>query len=277
MSAPSNVGQQRGVADPPDPTLFGNWPRVVYDRNPLEVVICQLSFPAILRIASEEPAEFQEQLREAYPNFKEISPTPFPENVGPIVSWTLPSTFKAYEFSSETGEWQVTLTRESLALTCKKYSRWEDFRHRLQVGVAALLQVYRPPFYTRVGLRYQNVINRAELGLSGIPWSDLLSRSLAGEFHSPLENSIEAAKHIIILGIPGGPARVTLQHGLATRGTDKEICYIIDNDFSILERTGVDDATRTLDYFNRQSGKLFRWCITERLHLAMGPQPIHAI
>ncbi|HQU44113.1 MAG TPA: TIGR04255 family protein, partial [Pirellulales bacterium] len=49
------------------------FPRVIYGKNPLEVVICQLRFPPILRIGAELPAEFQERIRKDYPEFRDRS------------------------------------------------------------------------------------------------------------------------------------------------------------------------------------------------------------
>src|SRR4051794_3088983 len=45
--------------------------RVIYERNPLVEVICQVRFPAILRIDVEPPAAFQEAIRGAFPAFSE--------------------------------------------------------------------------------------------------------------------------------------------------------------------------------------------------------------
>jgi hypothetical protein len=46
-----------------DPSPFPESERIIYAKNPLESVICQLRFPAILKISSEPPVEFQETLR----------------------------------------------------------------------------------------------------------------------------------------------------------------------------------------------------------------------
>lgn len=43
--------------------------RVFYVKNPLAEVICQLRFPAILRIGAESPHEFQERIRDHLPLF----------------------------------------------------------------------------------------------------------------------------------------------------------------------------------------------------------------
>ena len=47
--------------------------RVIYARNPLDQVVCQLRFPPILKIDAEIPAGFQDRVREDYPNFSETS------------------------------------------------------------------------------------------------------------------------------------------------------------------------------------------------------------
>ena len=134
-----------------------------------------------------------------------------------------------------------------------------------------LEKIYHPSFFTRIGLRYRNVIARYQLGLKDVPWRELLSPELACEFHSRIAESIENTGHQLVLRVQGD-AKVTLQHGLGNK--DGEVCYIIDNDFYTLQRTGVKDAATILDYFNRQAGRLFRWCIADRLHRAMEPNAV---
>ena len=50
--------------------------RVVFRRNTLAEVICQLRFPPILEIAAKDPAAFQEQIRAEYPLYQ--------RNQGPV-------------------------------------------------------------------------------------------------------------------------------------------------------------------------------------------------
>jgi uncharacterized protein (TIGR04255 family) len=260
-----------------DPTPFSDSQRVVYTKNPLEVVICQLRFPAILKIGSEPPVDFQEKLRKNYPLFREIPPldvgTGLPPELSAIMGRLMPMpTSKAYELTSSNGAWQITLTQESLALQCKAYRRWEEFREALETALNLLGRIYEPSFFTRIGLRYRDVITRHPLGLDDVPWQELLSPQLASEFHSSISAAVEGSWHQLSLRLQGGAAKVTLQHGLGNK--DGEICYIIDSDFYTAERTGAQDAARILNYFNRQSGRLFRWCILDRLHTAMEPQPV---
>lgn len=259
-----------------DPAPFPDSERVVYAKNPLELVICQLRFPTILKISSEPPAAFQDGLRGNYPLFREIPPidiaTGFPPELVSMLSKLLPNPgSKTYEFSTDDRNLQVTLTQDSLALSCKNYVRWEQFRESLQSALGHLLTIYQPSFFTRVGLRYRNVIARKHLDLEKASWNELLSPQLAGDFHSNIASSIDGSSHQLVIKLQGDVGKVTLQHGLGSK--DSEICYIIDSDFYVNERTGAADAIRILDYFNRQAGRLFRWCIVDRLHKAMEPRP----
>jgi uncharacterized protein (TIGR04255 family) len=251
---------------------------VIYRKRPLEIVICQLRFPAILRISSEPPAQFQDGLRQKYPLYREIPPidvgTGFPAELLSMVEKLLPNPgFKSYEFSTEDRNWQVRLTQESLALSCKDYTRWEEFRGSLEVGLRLLTEIYQPSFFTRIGLRYRNVIARESLDLSNVPWNQLLSRDLAGELHSRVSEAIESVAHNVVIRFPGDAAKVTLQHGLGTK--DDKPVYIIDNDLYLNQNVGARDAGTILEYFNRQAGRIFRWCITDRLHQAMEPMQSH--
>ena len=49
--------------------LFSDRPREHYPNSQLREVICQLRFPTILTINNIEPADFQETIREAFPQY----------------------------------------------------------------------------------------------------------------------------------------------------------------------------------------------------------------
>ena len=51
--------------------MFSYEDRCIYRRSPLIEVICQLRFPAILRIDAQAPAQFQEAIRGDYPQFSQ--------------------------------------------------------------------------------------------------------------------------------------------------------------------------------------------------------------
>jgi uncharacterized protein (TIGR04255 family) len=254
-------------------------PRVIYATNPLDEVICQLRFPPVLRIDSEIPAAFQESVRREYPLFREehsIQAVGIPANLSQLFGAVTPfGGRKSYGFLSTDEIWQVTLTRDFIALTCKEnYRRWEEFKAHFDVPLRAFVQHYEPAFYTRVGLRYRNVIVRSKLQLENVSWNELLQPYIAGELGSELAPSIEEITQQLSLRLDEFEGKVTIQHGTAKVKDTGEECYYIDADFYAERRVEIGEVERIFNYFNHQSGRLFRWCITTRLHEAMEPAAV---
>jgi uncharacterized protein (TIGR04255 family) len=264
-----------------DAAPFPETPRVVYQRNPLAEVICQLRFPPVLRIEAELPAAFQDRIRQRLPIYRGdesagvLGGIAVPDEVMQVVRSSFPGVLQKQPraFSSADEKWTVTLAKDFLALATSDYSRWENFRGHLDAAVQALEQVYEPAFYSRIGLRYRDVIRRSALGLETQGWQELLRHHLAGEVIAPEVSAfIEKTTCQTLIRLQNFDSRVQIRHGLLE--SQGESCYVIDSDFFTQNRTERSDVFATLQYFNTQAHRLFRWCISERLHEAMGPQPI---
>lgn len=260
--------------------VSGGLERVIYNKNPLVQVVCQLRFPAILRIDSEQPVEFQERIRKQYPILREkpAGTSQIPQEIIQQLSPEIIDSFfdagdKAYEFATENNTWIVGLTRNFIVLTANEYTHWEQFKEHLQESLDALIDIYDPSFFSRIGLRYQNVINRSKLGLDDVSWAELLNTHIAGELAASdvgdLGGEIKDVARITLIQLKD-VGQVHMQYGLTD--DDEEPGYLIDNDFFTNERTEVSDGIARLDHFNKENRKLFRWCITEKLHTAMEPR-----
>lgn len=156
--------------------------RTLYRENTLAEVICQLRFPPILAIASEVPAAFQEAIRAVYPMYSvDEAVAGLPPQMAALVA-RIPgqSAQQTHHFRSEDGGEEVVLATNFVSITTRAYVQWEDFLASIDRARSSLEQIYRPAFYERVGLRYQNVIDREKLGLSASAWSDLLSAPVLG-------------------------------------------------------------------------------------------------
>lgn len=270
---------------PPRPVGFASpfpeFSRVIYQRNPLVEVVCQLRFSPILRIDTDPPAEFQDRIRSAFPLLKERSEEmlQLPVGLPPQIAnfFRAPLTKQrpeaAYDFASEDERWTIQLTHDYVALTTTAYHHWEEFKAHLESSLRALLEIYRPAFFTRVGLRYQNLVQRSKLGLGDQPWSSLLKPQIAGLFTIP-DLQVGEALSVASIRLPQEDGLVRIRHGLAQAVGASEECYLIDSDFFTERRTNAEHTFRTLDYFNSQSGRLFRWCIDDRLHIAMEPKQV---
>jgi uncharacterized protein (TIGR04255 family) len=253
---------------------FPDSPRVIYKQNPLVEVICQLKFPPILKIESDPPAAFQEKIRKEYPMMLESSSDqpPLPPAISRALSQAVPGFFqgRTYTFQSEDERWKVVITREFLALSTAHYTRWEEFRSKLQVALEALVGTYDPSFFVRVGLRYRDIIRKSVSGLSHVEWSKLLRPHVLGELSDPrLSRAIQHSAHDVLIAL-GSTGQVRVLHGLIKEEQSQGFSYSIDSDFFYEGRTEIKDAFKYLDSFNREAGKLFRWCITPLLHKRLG-------
>lgn len=254
--------------------------RVIYEHNPLSEVICQVRFPPVLRIDAESPAKFQESIRAEYPNYEAKSPVKLPTNVPPQLAEIFASELPAggqrtHEFGSRDGVWKLSLTRSFLAMRCSDYRRWEQFRHRFSVSLDALQREYGPAYFTRIGLRYQDVLHRSKLGLAGEPWSSLLKPAVAGFLGaSEVVSDVRGMQTATLVHLPGDVGTAQMQFALAEDNATSEEVFLIDSDYFTDQQVETADALARLDAFNREARRFFRWCITDQLHNAMRPGPV---
>lgn len=259
--------------------LFPATPRVVYRQSPLLDVICQVRFPPVLRIESEAPASFQEAIRSKFPLVERratgVEIAGLPVELSRLVAMSGQQTIQ-YDFRSEDGNHTLTLVPDFLALTSKSYGRWEDFTALLAPALTALENVYKPSFYTRIGLRYRNQIEPEKLGLSAAPWSNLLSKNVLGELvGSDVDGVVfsEAYRHLR-LHFADSKVSVYLQHGLGTAIGGGRAPYVVDVDVYTEQKTEVANEYSQLHQLHALAGRVFRWCVSDRLHEALGPNPV---
>jgi uncharacterized protein (TIGR04255 family) len=254
---------------------FPEFERVIYRHNPLVEVVCQLRFSPILKIAHQEPVEFQDEIRSEYPLFERVQPLPLEIlNIAQQVGVSLNSDL-ALSFKSEDQKWHLSITKDFISLGTSSYERYEQFKQRFEYAIQIFERIYKPSFYTRVGLRYRDLIIRSKLGINDKGWSELISQHIASELQDPeLSNSIQSLTKQLVLRIDNG--QVSFQHGLVTigdpQGNTSEEAYLIDADFYTEQKIkGERDVWNVLNRFNKSAGSLFRWSITDVLHDAMHP------
>jgi uncharacterized protein (TIGR04255 family) len=264
---------------------FPDAPRVLYEINPLDEVVCQLKFSPVLRIDTEPPAVFQEAIRERFPLYRAESSVKLSVKFSP--TWTAsaapdlgPGLFGAgqkHVFETADKTWLVSLTREVLALTCRRYDRWENFRSRLVPPLEALAAVYRPSFFGHVCLRYRNVIRKWRLEVPpDIPWSELIEPWICGPYgRAEVVADVESVQTRTVIRLPDAAGRLDASYGLAVEQVaeqpGKRSVFLIDAHLYKDGQTETADVIPSLNALNRQAGLFFRWCITDRLHGALRP------
>jgi uncharacterized protein (TIGR04255 family) len=245
---------------------FPDSPRVVFDRNPITEVICQLRFPTILEIGASLPANFQNRIRSEYPLFEREEAAGVPPEIAEMLraqagAGSLDNLVSPVnKFSTVDKKRTVALARDFVAVSERQYVEWAVFWQQMELAKQALEEVYTPVFYERVGLRYVNVLDLKKLELNGSEWRDLLNKVFVG-----MVDSAEVAPNVVSAGtqvsinlngiVPGATATVRYAP------QRKQQKFIFDSDFFVGGRVGVGNVRQILDHFNRLNGNLFRWLV----------------
>lgn len=270
---------------------FPDVERVIYKNNPLIEVVCQLRFPRILSINETAPATFQDHIRQEYPVFNTMIEQQ-QQLALEAESFSIPRVIqteanKNYRFSSEDGAWHVNLTSTFLSLSTSQYTRWEEFFGKLSKPIHALLEIYKPAFYERIGLRYVDAFTKSKLGLGDVDWSELINPFALGFLsNNEIKDEIRSYSSVAELDI-GDKAIAQIRTVLGFVGTTdplnyfnhsanqthSELSLIIDSDMFYLKKS-LDESDSSLEYLHSVSSKLIRAIITEKLHNSMGPTSI---
>ncbi|MGD1007689.1 MAG: TIGR04255 family protein, partial [Ignavibacteriaceae bacterium] len=172
-------------------------PRSIYKINPLMTVVCQFRFPPILTIDTEVPSKFQEKIRTKFPQYSEVPgfaqqlvPMSFP-NINNPPLFGQPS-IKNHQFLSSDNDLVVNLTRTFITLQTSKYKSWEPFIENFKFILSSLVETYRPAYFTRIGLRYINLLNRSKLGLANTRWKELIQPAYLGLLSTSINDKIKS-------------------------------------------------------------------------------------
>lgn len=255
--------------------LFPESERVVFTNNPIVQVICQLRFPPILDIASKEPADFQNAVRGRYPLYEKAYA--LPQEVTALLTslplLPLPEGV-THKFYVEDKTCEIALARDYVAVAATKYTRWEHFSDEVLLAREALEKVYSPAFYSRIGLRYRDVIDKSALRLAEAPWSSLIRTSILGLLaEEQIISDVIASQSQSLIRLDDQGGFMILQHSLTLTAGGGQT-YAIDADFYTERRGTREDVPNILRRFNRIAGNFFRWSITPRLRDALGPNPV---
>lgn len=258
--------------------MFSQENRCIYRKNQLAEVICQLRFPEILTIGANLPVDFQEAIRDEFPQYSSRQENPAPRLSGTPGNITLEKQEPVtnYQFASADGLWRINLTSHFISLTCVKYTRWEDFAKKLDRPLAAFIKIYHPAYFERVGLRYLNFFSRKELELEGTPFRELISTCYLGPMMEDDCTELNIARCTVDteLVIRGG-CRLKLHAGpgmVKKNGQpDEELKFILDQDLYMPGQLAINLSTGALNTLHSQAFSIFRGAITDTLHEAMEP------
>ena len=255
---------------------FEEFKRVEYKHNILFGVLFQARFPEILRISQEVPVKFQDIIRkEGYPELVSdipLLPSDMPKELKEAVS-----TAKVFRFFSKEKDWEVSLAQNFLALTCHgNYKNYENFRERLEKVLRIFSNIYEPSYFTRIGLRHRNIVNKVSFPNSEQKVETFIPEHIFPELTTPIVADIESLQRKSQFNDDN--TKATVLHILAQisgkfghKQLTNEKSYIIDIDcFSESETEGIKNVLNICDTFKRANWNIFQWSITEDLRDTMG-------
>ena len=247
---------------------------VVYTKNALTEVLCQLRYPAILSVDRDEPIDFQELLRAEYPYYSTRTGQP----PAAQQQQAQPKSITAHQFLSADKRWRVHLTRNALTFSTRVYTQWSEFAARLDVVLAHFIKTYHPAFFEQISMRYVNAISRKRLDLEDTPWRELIApeylgplafsdlreedaKSCSVELQAALTSSVNVRIH-------AGPGFLRVEAPTPT--IEKEPRHILDLDFAMQgEQMPVNLCGGSIETLHAHAFPVFRAAITDTLHDAM--------
>jgi len=240
-------------------------------RAPLAEVICQVRFPPILRIASEQPAAFQERVRERFPQLAvEQGVVVHMEPLGTMPPSAKPEP-RIFRFKSPDGNTGVSLQLNFYALSTISYTHWRDFLELLRLVNQAACEVYDIPYAVRVGLRYINHLTLENTGANNVAelWEILrpeLTMLLRGDCW---DEPLEMLNNLLLAG--GENERLTLRSGF--RSGEKPV-FLLDFDHFSEGNIALEDLLTLCQRYHDVIYNAFRWCIQEEKLAVFAPIPV---
>ena len=260
--------------------MFSNAPRCIYGKNQILETVCQFRYPAILSIETELPATFQEAIREVFPRYecKKEQPAPKVQMVpGQLPKVEQGQSVSNHSFMTADGVWRINLTKDFIALTTRKYTSWEEFARMLDKPLGQFIQLYKPAYFDRVGLRYVNAFSKNALEVEETPWRDLMEPPYLGVLaeEDVQEKAVARCTQDLDMALPGScRLKVHAGPGMVQKVGEaaKEPRFVLDIDVSMGGNLQVNLAAGALSTLHVHAWNVFRGAITDTLHDAMEPE-----
>lgn len=231
---------------------------------PLKVMLGQVRFPAILKIADPAGlASFQEEIRNEYPEFgveQQLNLAVGSEGLSPV------GEAKNYKFSTADGAWSISLNTTFVTLEASvatKYSNYEEFRNRFEYIWNVVVKSLGPTSVQQQGLRYIDFFDWPDVGSAD--WSRYINAHLLGLLAAnELAGHVEHTLTDTRLKLTDEMA-IAFKYGLVRSGPENALGYLMDTDClsqTVNEDVSVEAILARFDVFHDEIHRLFHWSIT---------------
>lgn len=228
---------------------------------PLDEVICQVRFPPILRIANEEPVDFQELIRGRYPVIqkKHTFQLQLAEPGNPGESSIEPQPIM-FLFTNPDDKGQLALSPGFYAVSTERYVGWDAFMQDLKLAHETVGEIYQPAFSTRIGLRY---INRLTTSNTQATTQKELFKLIRKELTATLRGKVweNAAEMFGVVNFTSPAEQMNLRYGYEI--IDTVPTFLLDFDVFEEGRLDLSEVLSRCERYHEEIYHAFRWSITK--------------
>ena len=253
--------------------------RVIFQNNPLIEVILQFRFPTILSINSNEPVDFQEAIRKAFPiyqvgteNSQEIQLVASDDTFLPSIVNKQQN--KNYAFITANGKFKVNLTSSFVSFSTVDYTRWEEFWGIFENALTSFICIYQPAFFERIGLRYIDAISKVALHLENKTWKELIKESWLGPLAIYNDSNVPVTSTDSEFFVDDKGTRLKIHTGLGSINNSNETVFIVDTDFIHIGNISIESYSTILTLLHDHSKFFIEHVISDELYAAMEPRKI---
>ncbi len=235
------------------PTAYNIDGEMNTNPNQIDRVIFQARFPAMLEI-DRRIDEFQGLLRGRYPNYQRTQPVPSGLGITAIPA------ISDHILFTDDGIWTVTLSVDSVSLTCSKYKDWSEFKTNLDQVIDAFRELFDVKRSNRIGLRYINAIRPSALGLKKP--QDAVNEKYRNAMETNLESPVNVNMTLSYELTDDIRGRTVLTEIMFNDG---EKGLLIDDDVFIEVQRPIERMNDITDELNRLSLEVFKKMASEEL------------
>lgn len=221
-----------------------------FGTNFIRTAVCELRFPTLHEIDNDKPPlRFAHVLRKEYPAHAVAS--------GVNLTAAALARNKTHVFTSRNALWSINLSTQALSLETSRYDSFRDFEARIGQLIEASLSFIDTDFFTRIGIRYVNVLPYERSTVAEWVNPSLVANLAAGlygdctEYSQSVRGTTEVGGYLFQHGIGQG------KNASTTPG------YGLDFDF-YAENVEVKSAMSIIAALHKREYEMFMWSLGDR-------------
>lgn len=244
-----------------------------YKRNALKQVVCQIVFQPILKIQKDVGIEdFQDLIRARFPEYQSEKVRSIKINAADPGDVEI-GEMSVHKFVRPDDVSSLQLAADTVSIEYQKHNNHEPILADVALALDALQKVYGSVSIKRLGLRYINVVDKAQLekDLSEeLEWSDLIEQQFLLVPHEVVD--LDDSRFLNEITGKFDPGYLTLKYGiLADKAAEGRNTFRFDIDRYETGALKTDEIENKIKNFVHDTYSVFALAMGDKLKKWMEP------